>query len=77
LLWLQIAFWRNAWRLYRHTPAPLVLGLIGSMVACLSHGLVDHSFFLVDLAFVFFLTAGITQKLAEDEATISGQPDGA
>jgi O-antigen ligase len=77
LLWLQIAFWRNAWRLYRRTAASLALGLIGSMAACLSHGLVDHSFFLVDLAFAFFLTAGIIQKLADDETTISSQHNGA
>jgi O-antigen ligase len=63
--WAQLIFWRNAWRLYKQAPASLVLGLIGSMAVFLSHGLVDHSFFLVDLAFIFFLTAGIIQKLAE------------
>jgi O-antigen ligase len=65
LLWLQAAFWVNAWRLYQKTPRPLVLGLIGSMIVFLSHGLVDHSYFLVDLAFTFFLAVGVVQKLAE------------
>ncbi|MBN1218131.1 MAG: O-antigen ligase family protein [Anaerolineae bacterium] len=65
LIWLQIAFWRSAWQLYQRIPAALVLGLMGSMVICLSHGLVDHSYFLVDLAFAFFLTAGVVQKLSE------------
>jgi hypothetical protein len=65
LLWLQVAFWASAWRLYQKRPEPLVLGLLGSMAAFLSHGLVDNSYFLVDLAFVFFLTVGIVQRLAE------------
>ena len=66
LLWLQVAFWRNSWQLYQKLPDPLLLGLMGSMVVFLSHGLVDNSYFLVDLAFVFFLTVGIVQRLAEE-----------
>lgn len=65
LLWLQIAFWRNAWRLYQKLPEPLILGLMGSMVVFLVHGLVDNSYFLVDLAFAFFLSVGIVQRLVE------------
>ncbi len=66
LLWLQGAFWLAAWRLlYQKQPAPLILGLMGSMVVFLSHGLVDNSYFLVDLAFAFFLTVGIVQRLTE------------
>jgi len=42
----------------------LALGLMGSMVNFLAHGLVDASYFVVDLAFVFFLTLGITEWLA-------------
>jgi O-antigen ligase len=68
LLWLQIAFWRNAWRVYQKLPHPLVLGLMGSMVVFLAHGLVDNSYFLVDLAFAFFLTVGVVQRLV-DEST--------
>ncbi len=66
LLWLQIAFWRSAWRLYQRWPNPLALGLSGSMVVFLAHGLVDNSYFLVDLAFAFFLVAGLVQRLAEE-----------
>jgi len=29
----------------------------------LAHGLVDHSFFLLDLAFAFFLTLALVQHL--------------
>jgi O-antigen ligase len=67
LLWLQIAFWRNAWQLWRQSPGPLILGLMGSMAVFLAHGLVDNSYFLVDLAFAFFLIVGIMQGLTRDE----------
>jgi O-antigen ligase len=66
LLWLQIAFWRSALRLYYRSPHPLVLGLLGSMAVFLAHGLVDNSYFLVDLAFVFFLTLGMIQEMVEN-----------
>lgn len=68
LLWLQGAFWLNGWRLYRKLPQPFVLGLIGTMTVFLSHGLIDNAYFLVDLAFSFFLTVGLIQKLTEDYA---------
>ncbi|MGQ9502092.1 MAG: O-antigen ligase family protein [Anaerolineae bacterium] len=63
LVWIQIAFWRSALSLYRqmergHARATL-LGLMASMMATLAHGLVDHAFFLVDLAFIFSLIAAI------------------
>jgi O-antigen ligase len=65
--WLQVAFWRMALPLRRLT-APdrraLALGLMCSMVNFLAHGLVDASYFLVDLAFAFFLTLGVVQWLA-------------
>ncbi len=57
--WLEWTFWRGAWRLYRRDPSPLWLGLMGSMAVFLTHGLVDNSYFLVDLAFVFFLSLGL------------------
>lgn len=34
---------------------PVASGFSGSLAALLAHGLVDHSFFLVDLAYSFFL----------------------
>jgi O-antigen ligase len=68
LAWLQLAFWRIAWRLYRRQAEretkALVLGLMAGMIATLAHGLVDNSFFLVDLAFIFFLITGCIGKLA-------------
>jgi O-antigen ligase len=76
--WLQIAFWRLALPLRRLVEGPtglagipdrraLALGLMGSMVNFLAHGLVDASYFVIDLAFVFFLTLGVVQWLARSE----------
>jgi O-antigen ligase len=48
----------------------LAVGCMGLVADMLAHGLVDHSFFLVDLAFVFFLAlAGVQdiERLARDQ----------
>jgi O-antigen ligase len=69
--WLQLAFWRLILPL-RHSADPerrvLALGLMGSMINFLAHGLVDASFFPVDLAFVLFLTLGLVQSVAGSES---------
>jgi O-antigen ligase len=56
--WLFAEYGRRLKKLL--TPAnseylPLAIGLVGMLVDIIIHGLVDHSFFLVDLAFVFYL----------------------
>ncbi len=65
--WLQLAFFGKALRLYRQLDdrdlKALLLGLMASMVAFLAHGLIDNSYFLVDLAFVFCLTLGIVARV--------------
>ncbi len=69
-LWLQVAFWRQALPLRRLADLDrraLALGLMGSMVNFLAHGLVDASYFVIDLAFVFFLTLGLVQWLTRSE----------
>jgi O-antigen ligase len=62
---LLIAFWRHALTHYRRpsdeTARALTLGLMASMLAAVAHGLIDNSFFLVDLAFVLMLTLAILQ----------------
>ena len=67
--WLQFAFFGKALRLYRKLGdrdlKALLLGLMASMVAFLAHGLIDNSYFLVDLAFVFFLTLGVVARAEE------------
>jgi len=74
LVWLQIAFWRLAAGLYRRLPQggvrALTLGLMASMVATLAHGLVDNAFFLVDLAFIFFMTLGMVARLATNATEV-------
>jgi O-antigen ligase len=70
LIWLQVVFWRLALSLYRRLPEGesrgLLLGLMASMVATLAHGLVDQSFFLVDLGFVYCLTLAFVANAARD-----------
>ncbi len=72
-IWIQISFWRIAYRLAHITTEPmtraLAIGLSASMVDFLAHGLVDAAYFVVDLAFVFMLTLALAQKLG-DEAKI-------
>jgi O-antigen ligase len=66
-LWLQIEFWRRALPLRRLVDADrraLALGMMGNMVDFMAHGLVDASYFVIDLAFVFFLALAVVQWLA-------------
>jgi O-antigen ligase len=64
-VWLQVLFWRaiaGAWR--RHALAgSLVVGAGGAMLAALIHGLVDNSYFLQDLAVMFWLLCGFAAWL--------------
>lgn len=50
----------GAWR-------PVAVGLTAAFADVVAHGLVDHSFFLVDLAFVFYLMLGVAVWLAHGE----------
>jgi O-antigen ligase len=63
LVTLTGAFWGTAVRRYRAladgTQRALVLGTMGAMAAALAHGLIDNSFFLVDLAFALMLMLAI------------------
>ncbi|MGD1994785.1 MAG: O-antigen ligase family protein [Anaerolineae bacterium] len=64
--WLQVAFWRLALPLRRlrdPDQRALALGLMGAMADTLAHGLVDHSFFLIDLAFAFLLIVALAHAL--------------
>ncbi|MFQ6057785.1 MAG: O-antigen ligase family protein [Anaerolineae bacterium] len=67
IIWLEIIFFREGLRLYRGLRDPdlriLALGLMASMADCLAHGLIDNSYFLVDLAFVFMLTVGLVRRM--------------
>jgi O-antigen ligase len=67
LIWQQWAFFKMGlktyWRLPEGPERALVLGLLASMIYSLAHGLIDNSFFLVDLAFVFALAGGLLARL--------------
>ncbi|GIK57302.1 MAG: hypothetical protein BroJett015_29650 [Chloroflexota bacterium] len=47
---------------------PLWVGIGAAFVDMVVHGLVDHSFFLVDLAFVFYLLLGTAVRLNDKDA---------
>jgi O-antigen ligase len=56
--WLVFTLIRMLWRLPKRVSAewrPIAIGISGSVAQMLAHGSVDHSFFLVDLSFAFFL----------------------
>jgi O-antigen ligase len=69
-VWMQIAFWSTALRALRRAKAALdtgqwalLIGFMASMINFLAHGLVDASYFVVDLAFVFMLTLALIQSV--------------
>ena len=65
----QVAFFRSGFRLWRRLDGDrriLVLGLMASMVDFLAHGLIDNSFFLVDLAFIYMLTIGVVRNMERE-----------
>jgi O-antigen ligase len=76
-VWMQVAFWRLAWgtqkRLKEIDPAAraLVVGLMGGMAASVAHGMVDALYYLIDLAFLFFLMLGLVHQIGEEV-----RPDG-
>ncbi|HEX6512085.1 MAG TPA: O-antigen ligase family protein, partial [Chloroflexota bacterium] len=66
LVWLEVVFFRMAARVIHKTGGferAAAIGLLASMVDCLVHGLVDNSYFLVDLSLLFWLTVGLLQLL--------------
>ena len=46
---------------------PVVVGIAGSLVYMLAHGIVDHSFFLVDLAYIFMFQMGFLVWLSQHQ----------
>lgn len=78
-VWIQVAFWRIMLRTYSYFRAndklyyALAVGTMGSMANFLSHGLVDNSIYVHDLAYIFVLLSGLAMSLSNtraiDEAT--------
>ncbi len=78
-LTLLIGFWALAWRqaIRRRSAGDLVgfaltVGLMGAIADMIGHGLVDHSFFLVDLAGVFMIAAALVQS-SDDGRTMKDE----
>jgi O-antigen ligase len=65
--WLVVRFVRNALRWTG--PRWIAAGALGCMADMLVHGALDNSYFLVDLAFVFWITLGLVAGEATIEAT--------
>jgi O-antigen ligase len=59
IVWLQVVFWRRglaAVKLLDGALAVAALALLASMTDFLVHGLIDNSFFLADLAVLFWFS---------------------
>ncbi len=70
--WLFYSLGRTLRRAMHRVTAewqPVAVGLAGSLAAILAHGLVDHSFFLIDLAYAFFLLLGTAVWLEQNKRT--------
>jgi O-antigen ligase len=80
-VWLLVRFWAQA-RASLERPGPrwAVAGALGAVADMLVHGFIDNSYFLVDLAFVFWLALSLVDSKSRDiDATETrGQqpPDG-
>ncbi len=67
LISLQAIFWRKAIQMYRFLREHDVLyfalsvGVIGSMINLLGHGMIDNSVYVEDLAFVFVVLLALVQ----------------
>lgn len=78
-VWLLFALLKNLWRLPARLDdewRPVAIGVAGSVAQMVAHGLVDHSFFLVDLAYIFFLLLGLTIWLRERSSVTSASLQG-
>ncbi len=80
-VWIQIAFWRIGLAAHKRLKAAgdqasrgLVIGLLGSMAAFIGHGLVDETHFVIDLAFIFYMTLGMMHQIGMEAANGSGDP---
>ena len=71
LITLQVAFWRKAIRFYRYLRErdplyfALIIGVIGSIINLIGHGMIDNSVYVQDLAFVFVLLLALVQVAEE------------
>ncbi|MCL4535056.1 MAG: O-antigen ligase family protein [Bacteroidetes bacterium] len=73
--WLLFKFFTKGWEIYRGardvTQQALALGALASMVDFVVHGLVDNSYFLVDLATIFWFTCGLVVILGRRDGELT------
>jgi O-antigen ligase len=62
-VWLLVRFWHVSWARRRTWAAA---GALGAMADMLVHGFIDNSYFLVDLAFVFWLCLALVTASHEE-----------
>jgi O-antigen ligase len=68
--WLLVRFWREVQgALANPNRRWLAAGALGAMADLLVHGFIDNSYFLVDLAFVFWLTLALTSAWSRHETS--------
>lgn len=75
--WLFVVLLRQLWHLpvkVNQAWRPVAIALAGGVAQMVAHGLVDHSFFLVDLAFTFFLFLAIAVWMRQDDS-VTNEPD--
>ncbi|MGQ9676405.1 MAG: O-antigen ligase family protein [Chloroflexota bacterium] len=67
VVWLLGSFFAMGFRLYQQENRPwqkaLVLGLLASMLDFVVHGMIDNSYFVVDLAVIFWLSMALVRIL--------------
>ena len=73
LIWEAFRALRQGIRRAHAQWLPVAAGFAGSLAAMLAHGLVDHSFFLIDLSYIFFLTLGVAVWI-RDRSFDTGEP---
>jgi O-antigen ligase len=70
--WLLVQFVRRVWPYARSAQAQpakaLAVGSLGSMTDFVAHGMVDNSYFLVDMAFIFWMTLALSLTLTRSKA---------
>ena len=53
----------------------VALGIAGGFGQAIAHGMVDHSYFIIDLAFLFFMMLGLVQWFVQQNVTINEDSD--
>lgn len=72
--WLFASLLKGLWQLPKRLGTewrPIAVAAAGSVAQMVAHGMVDHSFFLVDLAFVYFFLLGLVVWLRQTKTATS------